>query len=571
MQIVQREVCADDAYALARQGVPALLARVYAARGVLRKDEIAGGLNDLLPYSALKGAEALARRLADAIVHGERILVVGDYDADGATATSIALLALREFGANVDFLIPDRHVHGYGLGPAVAELAASGPNPPRLLLTVDNGIASLPGVERARELGMEVLVTDHHLPAKYGGEVVLPAASVIVNPSQPGCNFSSKAIAGCGVIWYCMWALQDELLERGLLKPQTRSVDRLLPIVAVGTVADVVPLDLNNRTLIALGLARIHAACEFPGISALCEVAGVSTATLSTADIAFQVAPRVNAAGRLLSMRQGVQCLVADRDETARTLAVELNSINVERKDIEADIVQQALALLPGQEDIAGLALFQPEWHHGVIGIVAGRLKERLHRPVFVLAQDDEGQVKGSGRSIPGFHLRDALDLLDKEHPGLLVKFGGHAMAAGVTLRAGGVEEFKQAFDEIARRTLDPAVLTRTLLTDGALEPEELTESTVKMLRAGVWGQQFPEPCFDGVFDVLATKLIGQDKNHLQMQVSYRGRRCTALRFRHEGPIPQRGDRVRLVYKPALNQWQGETYLQVLVDHIEPA
>lgn len=564
MKIVERGFAPTTAHKLVTEGLSPVLARTLAARGVSKAAEAAADLAALLPYTALKGAEAMALELADAIESGKRLLIVADYDADGATACSVGVRALRAFGANVGYLIPNRLEHGYGLTPEIARIACAMAPRPDFLVTVDNGIASHAGIDESNRLGVPVLVTDHHLPAETH-----PAAKVIVNPNQHGCTFPSKAMAGCGVMYYVMWALQDELVSRGWMGMDPYfDVTTLLPIVAIGTVADVVALDSNNRILVNEGIKRIRAGRSFAGIDALAKVAGKDPRELATSDIAFGLGPRVNAAGRLESMDAGVECLTTDGVARAEALAQDLHSINDRRKEIEGEMTDEAVRrlLTDVREDRFTAVLHSQDWHQGVIGIVAGRLKERIWRPTFVLADGKDGEYKGSGRSIPGFHLRDALDLVDRYHPGLLVKFGGHAMAAGVTVRAGGLPEFTEAFESVARSMLKPSDLNQVLEVDGPLDINEMSLDTVRLLKLQVWGQAFPEPAFCDEFNVLEARAIGGGK-HLRLTLEKGGQRFTAVKFRHTDGVPPA--RVKAVYKLDANTFRNETNLQLLLEHIE--
>lgn len=575
MQIVERKFNPSTALSLVRSGIPAVLARCLASRGVKNPDEVKPRLSELIPYTELKGAVDMARILADAIETGQHIRIVADYDADGATACSIGVRGLRAFGASVDYLIPNRLEHGYGLTPEIAELAANGliksdtVKRPDFIVTVDNGIASHKGIDRANELGVPVLVTDHHLPTDSP-----PNALCIVNPNQHGCTFPSKALAGCGVIFYVMWALQDELMERGWLSgpkvDASFTVERLLPLVAVGTVADVVALDKNNRILVDEGIGLVRRGTSLPGIDAIAKVAGKNPRELATSDIAFGIGPRINAAGRLDTMDAGVECLTTDSVARALSLANILHDINDRRKEIESDMTAEAVRrlLTDVQESRYTAVLHAESWHQGVIGIVAGRIKERIWRPTFVLADGKDGELKGSGRSIPGFHLRDALDIVDKRCPGLLLKFGGHAAAAGVTLRPGGLEDFSTFFEQVAREMLTPAELNQCIEMDGPLDTAEMALSTVMALKGQVWGQAFPEPSFCDVFTVLEAKPIGGGM-HLRLVLEKDGKRFQAVKFRHTDGVPN--GKIRAVYKLDANKFRDETNLQLLVEYIEQA
>ena len=567
-----RDVPPRAAYALEQAGVHPLLARLFAARGVKTADELDDGLAKLLPPSGLKGAPEAAVLLADAIAQGQRFCIVADYDCDGATACAVALRGLVMLGAlpaNVGYVVPDRAVHGYGLTPAIVDLAVA--QRPDVLVTVDNGIASLAGVAHARALGLRVLVTDHHLPALgLDGLVELPLADVIVNPSQPGCTFASKALAGVGVMFYVLLALRAEQRQRGVFDAANQpKLDALLDLVALGTVADVVKLDSNNRRLVAQGLKRIRVGRLHAGIAALFTAAGRSAERAAGFDFGFALGPRINAAGRLSDMTLGIECLTTDDPIRAAELAQLLDTINRERREVEADMRLQAELLLDQllaqQLDVAAtppaLVIYDPEFHEGVVGIVAGRLKDRLHRPTFVLARGQDGLLKGSGRSIPGFHLRDALDLVSKRHPGVLRKFGGHAMAAGCTLSEADLPTFAAALQTVATEWLQPEALNRCLATDGPLGIEYFTLGTVAQLDAQVWGQGFEAPVFCDQVDVLQQRLVGE--KHLKLRVRHAGQLVDAIWFGHTEPLPAR---VSLAYRLNINEFQGQQRLQMMVE-----
>lgn len=571
--IRKRQFPAATALSLTREGCEPLLARILASRGITCLDGLWGGLKNLFHHSQLLGAGQAAAFLADAIAAKRPLVVVADYDCDGATACAVALRGLRAFGADVQFIVPDRIVHGYGLAPSVVALALERFPRAEVLVTVDNGVASHAGVEAAMAAGLDVVVTDHHLPSK---DKPLPPARVIVDPSQPGCSFPSKALAGVGVIWYVLWALQDELRRRGAPVRPGFKVSQLLPLVAVGTVADVVPLDANNRILVQVGLEFIRKGQSFPGIEALA-TAGVANRTdpgqLITSDIAFGIAPRINAAGRLKTMDVGIECLVTDDTTRALELATRLDRINQDRKDIEHETAAEAVAqaerlVIAGNQSIA---VHSEAWHAGVIGIVAGRIKERRYRPTFVLTTDGgSGQQKGSGRSIPGFNLKDALDQVDKASPGLMLKFGGHAMAAGVTLCPGGFERFRDAFEAESRRVLTEDILAQCIEHDGSLSGRELCPQTAKSLRAPPWGQHFLEPSFCDEFAILSAKVGGPKKNILKVDVERDGVVLQATQFRFEGCVPS--GRVTLIYKLQLGHTKyGKDELKLIIDHMEPA
>ena len=568
--IETRDVPPRTAFALEQAGVHPLLARLFAARGVTRADELDDALAHLLPPATLQDTSAAAALLADAIAQQRRICIVADYDCDGATACAVALRGLAMLGAapaTLHYVVPDRTVHGYGLTPPIVDLALT--KRPQLLVTVDNGIASLEGVAHARAHGLAVLVTDHHLPAVVDGVVVLPDANVIVNPNQPGDNFSSKALAGVGVMFYVLLALRAELRTRGAFEGRAEPrLDALLDLVALGTVADVVRLDANNRRLVAQGLKRIRSGRMQPGIAALFAVAARQPARAATFDLGFALGPRINAAGRLADMTLGIECLLTDDASRAADLARQLDAINRERREVEAGMREQAEAalehLMPesgATEPPPALALFDPTFHEGVVGIVAGRLKDRLHRPTFVFALGADGALKGSGRSIPGFHLRDALDLVAKRHPGVLLRFGGHAMAAGCTIARAQFETFDAALQRVASEWLDVATLTRRVRTDGALALEYFNAETVAALDAQVWGQAFEPPLFCDEVDVLAQRLVGE--RHLKLRVRHLGQPRDAIWFGRAEPV---AERVRLAYRIALDEYQGQRRLQMVVE-----
>ncbi len=568
-RLQQRDVPPRAAFALEQAGAHPLLARLLAARGVCSADELDAGLARLLPPGALRGAEAAARLLADALRAGERICVVADYDCDGATACAVALRGLALLGARpgtLHYVVPDRSVHGYGLTPAIVDLARL--KSPQLLVTVDNGIASLEGVAHARGLGLKVLVTDHHLPALLGDEVLLPAADVIVNPNQPGCEFASKALAGVGVMFYVLLALRAELRARGVFDAASQPrLDALLDLVALGTVADVVRLDANNRRLVMQGLKRIRAGHMQPGVAALFAVAGRDPRRAAGFDFGFALGPRINAAGRLSDMTLGIECLLTDDAQRAAELAALLDDINRQRREVEAGMREQAQGwldtLMPSSIDQppSALCLFDARFHEGVVGIVAGRLKERHHRPTFVFARGADGLLKGSGRSIEGFHLRDALDLVAKRWPQLLRRFGGHAMAAGCSLHESDFATFDEALQQVAREGLDAAMLTRELRTDGPLAIEWFNAETVSLLDAQVWGQGFEPPLFCDPVEVLQQKLVG-DK-HLKLRVRVGGLQRDAIWFGHAEPL---ATQVELAYRLSVDEWQGRQRVQMVVE-----
>ncbi|GHU10383.1 single-stranded-DNA-specific exonuclease [Betaproteobacteria bacterium] len=565
MNLLPRPVSPHIQERLQAQGLPPLLARLYAARGVRDKKELDYDLKSLLPPQTLTHADAAAHMLADAIVAGAKMLIVADYDCDGATACAVGLRALRQMsrnrGASVDYLVPDRFTLGYGLSPAIVDLAAE--HSPDLIITVDNGIASLEGVARARELGIATLITDHHLP---GG--ALPEAECIVNPNQPGCAFPSKNLAGVGVMFYVMLSLRAELRARGWFEgTQEPNLAHLLDLVALGTVADVVPLDHNNRILVSQGVERMRAGRVNPGINALLQAAGRERARLSAFDLGFIVGPRLNAAGRLSDMSIGIECLMTDDAGAALNLAQKLDALNRERREIEAGMQEQALALLERLDADAappGMALFDTDWHQGVVGILAARIKDRFYRPVFAFARGEHGEIKGSGRSIPGLHLRDALDLMSKRAPGLLLRFGGHAAAAGVTLREADFLRFRDLFADIATELLPPAALTQSLETDGALESGFYNLETARLLEAQIWGQGFPAPLFSDEFTVEQKRLL-KDK-HLKLILNKNGQKFEGIQF---NATASPGAKSRIAYRLAINEFRGVQSPQLIIEHCE--
>jgi len=560
--ITPRPFAQPDYERLTQHGLSPLLARIYAARGVTDPRQLDAELALLLPIAQLKNAESMAVQLADAIAARQRLLIVADYDADGATACAVGLRALREFGAIVDFLVPNRFEYGYGLTPEIVRLAAG--MTPDVIITVDNGIASHAGVDEAHRLGMRVFVTDHHLPA-----ATLPDADVIVNPNQPGCAFPSKHLAGVGVMFYVMLALRAELRRRGAFEGMTEpNLAKLLDIVALGTVADVVKLDDNNRILVRQGLARIRAGQACAGIRALYQVTGRDAQRASTWDLGFMLGPRLNAAGRLDDMSLGIALLTTDDTERAAELARTLDELNRTRREIEAGMQENALQQLDqiSVDDRFALSLYDPSWHQGVIGILASRLKEKFHRPVLVFAQSTAGELKGSGRSIPGFHLRDALDLVAKRHPDLLKKFGGHAMAAGVSIALEDLARFEAAFEQVAQDWLTPALLSRSIETDGGLPVTEADLDTAQALARQVWGQGFPEPQFLDQFQVANQRIVGE--KHTKLSLLREGRQFEAMLFFRAETLPKA---IQAVYRLDVNEYKGVRSVQLILQHWEAA
>ncbi|MDA7085427.1 single-stranded-DNA-specific exonuclease RecJ [Pseudomonas sp. SA3-5] len=552
--------------------LPPLLTRLYAARGVQSLAELDKGLARLIPYQQLKGIEAAVELLVQALEQGQRMLIVGDFDADGATASTVGMLGLRMLGAaHIDYLVPNRFEFGYGLTPEIVAVALQ--RQPQLLITVDNGISSVEGVAAAKAAGLMVLVTDHHLP---GAE--LPAADAIVNPNQLGCQFPSKAMAGVGVIFYVLLALRARLRELSWFSAQRPepNLAELLDLVALGSVADVVPLDANNRILVHQGLARIRAGRARPGLRAILEVAGRQAERITSTDLGFILGPRLNAAGRLDDMSLGIECLLCEDEALARDMAVELDQLNQDRKAIEQGMQREALAQLkelPLEDMPFGLCLFDADWHQGVIGILASRLKERYHRPTIAFADAGDGVLKGSARSVPGFHIRDALDAVAARHPQLISKFGGHAMAAGLSLPEANFGAFAAAFDAEVRRQLDEDDLTGRLLSDGALSVEEFHLPLAKELRnAGPWGQHFPEPLFHGVFQVVQQRLVGDKHLKLVLKTECGGQTLDGIAFNIDREVwPNPTVRwVELAYKLDVNEYRGRESVQLMVAHLAP-
>jgi len=587
--ITTRRARPDVVEQLVSEGVQPLLARIFAARGVNSSRYLASDLEQLAAPDSMLNLRAMAGLLANAIASHRKLLIVADYDADGATACAVGMRALRAFGAAVGYLVPNRFEYGYGLSPEIVRLAHA-QSRPDILITVDNGIASFEGVAEANRLGMEVLITDHHLPAER-----LPEAACIINPNQPGCTFPSKHLAGVGVMFYLILALPAELRARGAFgqsrktegeRRKEKELDsspithhsspgssepnlaELLPLVALGTVADVVALDHNNRILVQQGLNRIRAGRMQPGIAAMLQVAARDPLRATARDLGFTVAPRLNAAGRLTDMALGIECLITDDAERARAIASDLDRLNRERRAIQSNMHDEAMAAVEGRhfDDSCTLSLFDPAWHQGVVGIVAGRIKDRFHRPAIAFARGNPGEIRGSGRSIPGLHLRDALDRVAVLHPGLILKFGGHAAAAGLTLRESDFVRFREAFEDAAQSLLTPADLERVIETDGALAPGELTPDAVALLSAPVWGHGFPAPRFCDEFEVTAQRVVAE--KHLKLTLTRSGQRIEAIRFNFLESAPRR---IRAVYQPTLNEYNGRTSVQLNVEHWEPA
>ena len=548
MKIVTRTVDTSAEMRLITQGIAPILARLLAARGVQNAGECDASLAKLLPPETLTNAPEMAQLLADAIAAGKKLLIVGDYDADGATATAVAMKGLQSMGARVGFLVPNRFEYGYGLTPEIVALAAQ--QKPDFIITVDNGIASVEGVKAANDLGIQVLITDHHLPAE-----ATPDAACIVNPNQRGCNFPSKNLAGVGVMFYVLLALRAELRKRGAFAQKNEpNLTELLDLVALGTVADLVKLDANNRILVEQGLRRIRAGIGSAGILALLEVAGRNPQKATAQDLGFYVGPRLNAAGRLDDMTLGIQCLLAEAAESAQVLAQTLHGLNAERRNIEADMHDSALANL-GDVDVTNrysISLFEPGWHQGVVGILASRLKEKYHRPTIIFADAGDGLLKGSGRSVPGLHLRDALDLVSKRQPNLVVKFGGHAMAAGLSIRQSDFTRFADAFEQVLSEWMTEEDLEAVMETDGSLESSLMGLETARVLAYGVWGQGFPQPLFCDTFHVVQQRIVGE--KHSKLLLEKDRKRFDAIYFNCVDDLPEN---ISIVYALETNEYKG--------------
>ena len=542
-------------------GIHPVLAQIFAARGISEPAELSTGLSGMIPPKQLLNIGKAAVFLADAIAGGRKMTVIADYDCDGATACAVALRGLKLMGARVDFMVPNRFDNGYGLTPAIVDEAKKN-HGTEVLVTVDNGIASLEGIGRAVALGMEVLVTDHHLP---GDE--LPKNCIVVNPNQPGCPFPSKHLAGVGVMFYVLLALRAEMRLRHVFDESTQPrLDHLLDLVALGTFADVVRLDANNRILVAQGLRRIRSGIMQPGVAALFMVSGRDCRKASPFDLGFALGPRLNAAGRLSDMALGIECLLTDNASRALQMAEELNRINTERREIEADMRLEAREKIARfqPENRATICVLSEDWHQGIIGILASRIKEKYFRPTMAFAAGKDGRLRGSGRSIPEFHMRDALDLIAKRHPGLIVQFGGHAMAAGLTLKADGFEVFSEAFEAVAKDWLTQTQLERLVETDGSLDDDCFSLDFIHLLDAQVWGHGFPPPLFCDEFTVLNQRIL-KDR-HLKLQLEKNGRHFDAIQFGSTTMLPRCA---RLAYRLDANEYNGRTSVQLLVEHAE--
>jgi single-stranded-DNA-specific exonuclease len=562
-RIATRSYSFRHAEMLRQSGVHPVLARLFAARGLVDVSELSSEFSSLMAPGGLLHVDAAAVFLADAIAAQKNMTIVADYDCDGATACAVALRGLRSMGARVDYIVPNRFEYGYGLTPEIVALAVREKSPD-IIITVDNGIASIDGVAEANRRGIEVVVTDHHLPAD-----TLPAARVIVNPNQPACGFPSKNLAGVGVMFYVLLALRAELRRRGVFNAENQPrLDALLDLVALGTVADVVKLDANNRVLVAQGLKRMRAGRMHAGVAALFRVAGREARRASPFDLGFAVGPRLNAAGRLADMSLGIECLTTDDAGRAWDIAQQLDAINRERRVIEAQMQDSALASLDhiDPRDNTTISIFDESWHQGVIGIVASRLKDKFYRPTITFAPAGDGLIKGSGRSIAGFHLRDALDLVSKHAPTLIDKFGGHAMAAGLTIRADNLEGFTNAFEAVGRASLTKSQLERVLETDGPLEDAYFSTTFIELVDSHVWGQGFAPPVFCDEFRVISQRVLKE--RHLKLLLEKNGQRYDAIWFGHVDTLPERAN---VAFRLDANEFNGRTTVQLLVEHAEAA
>ena len=580
--IVTRKYASESLESLIRYGIHPALARVYAARGINEPKQVTKDLSQLIPFRYLKNISIMATLLADAIIAEKRLLIVADYDSDGATACAVGIRALRKFGAIVDYLVPNRFEYGYGLTPEIVKLAAnpSEGNRPDILITVDNGIASVEGVSEANRLGLQVLITDHHLPGDK-----LPDASVIVNPNQPNCNFPSKNIAGVGVMFYLMLALRAEFRARGtFVSKEEPNLARLLDLVALGTVADVVKLDVNNRILVQQGLHRIRNGRSCAGINALLRIVQKDFRRASTYELGFLLGPRLNAAGRLDDMSLGIECLITDNESHATKLSQQLDVLNHQRREIEASMQNSAKTLIEkilvnpslSQKDQIphSISLFDSSWHQGVIGILASRIRDKFYRPVFIFAPGDNDEIKGSGRSIPGFHLRDALDIVSKRNPGLLLKFGGHAAAAGLTIHLNNLDKFRDIFEQTAQTLLTSGDLLHIIETDGDLNESEMNLELAQNFAEQVWGQGFPYPTFNARFRVENQYVVGE--KHLKLKLRKFGldtgkqklsHLYEAMLFFYQDSLPET---INAVYRLNINEYCGNTSLQLILDHWDP-
>lgn len=538
------------------------VARALSARGIRSPEDLNEAWSGMLPPNLLTGIDRAAERLLAARNRGERVTIVADYDCDGATACAVGIRGLSVLGLSVDYFVPDRVRHGYGLTAAIVDLLAARPNPPQVILTVDNGISSADAVRHAATLGIDVVITDHHLPADD-----TPPAVAIVNPNQRGCGFPSKSLAGVGVIFYVLLALRARLRDEGAFTAQTQPrLNELVDLVALGTVADVVKLDKNNRILVSQGLKRIREGRTHPGIAALFNVARCSMGNASARDFGFRIGPRINAAGRLATMEYGIECLLTDDPDRARHYAEALNQINQERRELEEEMQHAAdLAVAAADiEHVHALSLLDDSFNEGVVGLVASRIKEKVHRPTVAFARTAEGELKGSGRSIPGIHLRDMLDLVSKTEPGLILRFGGHAMAAGLTIQEKDYDRFARAFEAVVAEHADPAVFERNVLIDGGLAPDEISERLCQTLEHGIWGQGFEAPLFANDFRVVRQTVLKDA--HLKLSLELGGQRFEGIFFRRNAPLLTAS---RLAYRPTINEFNGRRLIQLLVEAVE--
>lgn len=538
------------------------VARALSARGIRSPEDLNEAWSGMLPPNLLTGIDRAAERLLAARNRGEHVTIVADYDCDGATACAVGIRGLSALGLSVDYFVPDRVRHGYGLTAAIVDLLAARPNPPQVILTVDNGISSADAVRHAATLGIDVVITDHHLPADD-----TPPAVAIVNPNQRGCGFPSKSLAGVGVIFYVLLALRARLRDEGAFTAQTQPrLNELVDLVALGTVADVVKLDKNNRILVSQGLKRIREGRTHPGIAALFNVARCSMGNASARDFGFRIGPRINAAGRLATMEYGIECLLTDDPDRARHYAEALNQINQERRELEEEMQHAAdLAVAAADiEHVHALSLLDDSFNEGVVGLVASRIKEKVHRPTVAFARTAEGELKGSGRSIPGIHLRDMLDLVSKTEPGLILRFGGHAMAAGLTIQEKDYDRFARAFEAVVAEHADPAVFERNVLIDGGLAPDEISERLCQTLEHGIWGQGFEAPLFANDFRVVRQTVLKDA--HLKLSLELGGQRFEGIFFRRNAPLLTAS---RLAYRPTINEFNGRRLIQLLVEAVE--
>lgn len=538
------------------------VARALSARGIRSPEDLNEAWSGMLPPNLLTGIDRAAERLLAARNRGEHVTIVADYDCDGATACAVGIRGLSALGLSVDYFVPDRVRHGYGLTAAIVDLLAARPNPPQVILTVDNGISSANAVRHAATLGIDVVITDHHLPADD-----TPPAVAIVNPNQRGCGFPSKSLAGVGVIFYVLLALRARLRDEGAFTAQTQPrLNELVDLVALGTVADVVKLDKNNRILVSQGLKRIREGRTHPGIAALFNVARCSMGNASARDFGFRIGPRINAAGRLATMEYGIECLLTDDPDRARHYAEALNQINQERRELEEEMQHAAdLAVAAADiEHVHALSLLDDSFNEGVVGLVASRIKEKVHRPTVAFARTAEGELKGSGRSIPGIHLRDMLDLVSKTEPGLILRFGGHAMAAGLTIQEKDYDRFARAFEAVVAEHADPAVFERNVLIDGGLAPDEISERLCQTLEHGIWGQGFEAPLFANDFRVVRQTVLKDA--HLKLSLELGGQRFEGIFFRRNAPLLTAS---RLAYRPTINEFNGRRLIQLLVEAVE--